>query len=130
VKLSARLGNARLLVEATRDGIAITSALKKINANLPFHMVPAQGDKFARSQAVAAAWNEGRVRVPEVAGPWRREFLEEVYAFTGIADRHDDQVDALAHAWNYALAQRTGAGVTPPVSSAQPRFSPSQRAWG
>lgn len=57
------------------------------------------GDKFARAQSVAAAWNAGRVRVPQQA-PWIEPFLSEVLSFTGISDAHDDQVDALAALWD------------------------------
>ena len=52
-------------------------------------------DKFVRSQGVAAAWNSGRVLVPEGA-PWLDAFLGELADFTGMDDAHDDQVDALA----------------------------------
>lgn len=33
---------------------------------------------------------------------WLKDFLFEVSRFTGVKDAHDDQVDALAHAWNMA----------------------------
>lgn len=61
--------------------------------------VPAIGrravsDKKTRALPTAAGWNLGRIKV--LSGrPWVREFVREVVAFTG-ADRHDDQVDALA----------------------------------
>lgn len=78
-----------------------------------------EGDKFARSQPVAAAWNAGRVQVPKSIAalgnvgrqftdrgkkptddvPWLQPFLDEVCNFTGISDPHDDQVDALAGAY-------------------------------
>lgn len=57
------------------------------------------GDKFTRALPVAAAWNTGRVRLP-VKAPWRDAFLTEVCGFTGVKDRHDDQVDALASAFS------------------------------
>jgi len=59
----------------------------------------ATADKFVRSQEVAAAWNRGDVIVPHDA-PWSRDFLDELQAFTGVGDRHDDQVDALASAFD------------------------------
>lgn len=58
-------------------------------------VVNATGDKFVRAQPVAAAWNDGRVLVPESA-PWLDVFLGEMADFTGLDDAHDDQVDALA----------------------------------
>lgn len=57
------------------------------------------GDKFSRAQPVAAAWNEGRVRIPANAS-WLEAFLVELLGFTGVDDRHDDQVDALAALWD------------------------------
>jgi len=62
-----------------------------------FKVKNATGDKFTRSIDVAAAWNDGRVLLPRGA-PWVDVFLGEVCAFTGVDDRHDDMVDALASA--------------------------------
>jgi predicted phage terminase large subunit-like protein len=56
------------------------------------------GDKFARAQGAAAAWNAGDLVVPHDA-PWSATFLAEVQAFTGVGDTHDDQVDALSSAF-------------------------------
>jgi len=97
-----RWGGAKLHIEASRDGKAIARALATINPRLRVAEVPALGDKFTRAQPLIAAWNHGRVRVPQRAA-WLADLLAEVERFTGVADRHDDQVDALAHAFN-ALA--------------------------
>lgn len=64
-----------------------------------------QRDKYQRAMGVASAWNDGRVFIP-TAAPWVDAFLKELQAFTGVGDVHDDQVDALAHAWN-VLTQKT-----------------------
>lgn len=61
------------------------------------------GDKFTRAQPVAAAWNEGKVKVP-LGADWLNDFTAEITSFTGLGDKHDDQVDALASA-HFALAQ-------------------------
>jgi phage terminase large subunit-like protein len=82
---------------------------------VPVDPVIATKDKFNRAQAVAMAWNEGRVRVPRTMAatlgdeatpedfkhepPWLKAFVDELGAFTGVGDRHDDQVDALASAF-------------------------------
>lgn len=71
------------------------------------------GDPFTRSQEFAAAWNDGRVLVPNPeaadddgnilfpeAEHWLPTFLEELQEFTGIADKHDDQVVAGASAFD------------------------------
>lgn len=68
--------------------------------------LPATADKFVRAQPVAAAWNgvpeegtPGTVFVPEHA-EWLEDFLDEILEFTGAGDAHDDQVDALAAAFD------------------------------
>lgn len=55
-------------------------------------------DKVARAQAVIAAWNQGRILLPKEA-PWLREFVDEIGSFTGVNDKSNDQVDALASAF-------------------------------
>ncbi|HMR05364.1 MAG TPA: phage terminase large subunit [Polyangiaceae bacterium] len=56
-------------------------------------------DKFSRAIPVAAAWNMGKILLPRRA-PWLNAFVSEVCGFTGVKDRHDDQVDALAAAFD------------------------------
>ena len=68
------------------------------------------GGKLVRAQPVAAAWNAGKILVPTDA-PWLDTLLSEVLSFTGVSDAHDDQVDALAAAFD-AL----GSGVTARVA--------------
>jgi len=73
----------------------------------------AAGDKFARAQPSAAMWNAAKIAVPAPGsphhGPWVNTLLDEVMAFTGLGDAHDDIVDALA-ALHHDLI------VDPPVS--------------
>jgi predicted phage terminase large subunit-like protein len=65
-------------------------------SGLPIEVVTARGDKFVRSIAYAAAWNAGRVLVPEdsTSHRWVDDFLVEHAEFTGVDDPKDDQVDA------------------------------------
>ncbi len=70
-----------------------------VQDGLSLQALPARGDKFVRAQPVAAAWNDGRVLVPEGA-PWLAAFLDELREFTGVGDLHDDQVDALGAAFD------------------------------
>jgi phage terminase large subunit-like protein len=99
----------------TADGVAVDPVL-------------ATKDKFQRAQAVAVAWNEGRILVPRTmaatlgdrATPddhkhepsWLKAFVDEIGSFTGVGDRHDDQVDSLSSAFEsvrYRAAKpRTG----------------------
>jgi predicted phage terminase large subunit-like protein len=64
-----------------------------------FEALPATSDKFIRAQPVAAAWNRGDVLCQEGA-PWLPEFLRVVNGFTGHNDSEDDDVDALAAAFD------------------------------
>lgn len=59
----------------------------------------AVADKFIRAQPTSAAWNAGRIFVPSSA-PWLDAFVSEVCGFTGKGDRNDDQIDALAAAFD------------------------------
>lgn len=63
----------------------------------------ATADKFSRAIPVAAAWNQGRILLPRSA-LWLNPFVSEVCGFTGVKDRHDDQVDALAAAFDATRA--------------------------
>lgn len=101
--LQRRHGRCAMVIEASRDGKAIRRALESIHPDLRLTEVPVAGDKFTRAQPVAAAWNQGRVRLPRTA-PWVADLIGETERFTGVADKHDDQVDALAYAWNTAAA--------------------------
>lgn len=100
--LQARHPTARLrwYASGTELGAAafMRSSLPQLEARAP------RGDKFTRAQPVAAAWNAGRVLVPEDsdANPWLSAFVAELAGFTGVSDDHDDQVDALAAAFDVA----------------------------
>jgi predicted phage terminase large subunit-like protein len=68
------------------------------------------GDKYARATPLAAAWNAGRVLVREGAA-WLPDLCDEVARFTGQGDAHDDQVDALAAAFDLLAEMHVGSGV-------------------
>lgn len=68
----------------------------------PLEGVIAQGDKLIRASPVAEAWNDGRVLVPEAA-PWLDDFLTCIHGFTGVNDSQDDDVDALAPAYDLLI---------------------------
>jgi predicted phage terminase large subunit-like protein len=61
---------------------------------IKMEVLPPAGDKFVRAMPCAAGWNASRISVPMNAA-WSNAFVEEVLAFTGTGDLHDDQVDAL-----------------------------------
>ena len=99
-------GNAPLHIETSRDGKAIGKALRSMQPGLRLADLAPRGDKFVRAQPVATAWNEGRVRVPSssAGASWLGPFLDCVCRFTGVSDRHDVDVDALAYAWTAGAA--------------------------
>lgn len=90
-----------IAVEAVAGFKAVPQMLRNLDKKLQVIEAPALGDKFTRALPVSAAWNDGRVRVPHAA-PWVYDFLGEIEKFTGVKDARDDQVDALAHAYNSA----------------------------
>lgn len=101
--LSLKWG-APIAVEAVAGFKAVPQMLRNLDRRLHVIEVPALGDKFTRALPCSAAWNDsvgGRVRVPEQAD-WLQDFLNEVEKFTGVKDAKDDQVDAMAHAYNCA----------------------------
>lgn len=82
-------------VSTTEQGIAQLMKAQGINVEARI----AKADKFVRAQPVAAKWNAGKVLVPARAA-WADAFMSELASFTGINDAHDDQVDALASAFD------------------------------
>jgi predicted phage terminase large subunit-like protein len=98
--LQAEFGETEIGVESVGGFKAIPQMLQAIRPGLRIKEIIPIGDKFTRAQPAAAAWNTGRILVPSDSSPWLGPFLDEIAKFTGVNDRHDDQVDGLAHAWN------------------------------
>lgn len=86
----------------------IVTLLKQMGLHIRAEV--ARADKFVRAQAVASAWNQKRVLLPKDA-PWLESFVSEVLSFTGVGDVHDDQVDALAAAYDPLLGRRVSRGM-------------------
>lgn len=115
LEFQQRRGGGALHIEATRDGKAIATALLAIEPELHIILVPVVGDKFVRAQSSAAAWNQGRIRVPAHA-PWLTPFLAQVSRFTGVGSMKDDMVDAFTLGWNLvAEAPPIQEAAMPPV---------------
>ncbi len=94
-----RLGEFRTRWPAAGAPLFLGSGTEKgAGALLALEWRAAVADKFTRAQPFAAAWNAGRVLVPEHA-PWLDDFLSELVSFTGAGDAHDDQVDACVGAF-------------------------------
>jgi len=75
-------------------------------------VIQPRDDKFVRALAVSEAWNEGRVLLPMTA-PWLADFMSIVLGFTGVNDAHDDDVDALAAAFDLANKPRPNLSDVP-----------------
>lgn len=111
----------------TEQGLAslLTSMGVHVRAEL------ARADKFVRAQPVAAAWNAGSILVPggtDDAPPlWVEPFVRELCSFTGLGDRHDDQVDAMASAYE-PLRYSPGTAYT--VTGDGSRWTPDERGFG
>lgn len=78
---------------------AVADLLASLEQPVHVNAIATQADKFTRAQLTAAAWNAGKILLPQDAR-WVSDFVGEVAAFTGVNDRHDDQVDALAAAFD------------------------------
>jgi len=109
----ARYPTARLRWIAAGTEVGVADFVRE--AKLPIELVTAREDKFVRALGYAAAWNSGRVLVPEdsTAHRWVDEFLVEHAEFTGVNDAKDDQVDA-------AVAAHGVTGAPPPSYEAMP----------
>jgi predicted phage terminase large subunit-like protein len=105
--MKAAYPGARMLwyTSTTERGLA---DLLRSESGFPLVGELATADKFVRAQPVAAAWNAGKIFLPRSA-PWLVDFISEVCGFTGVNDRHDDQVDALAAAFD-VLTRGAGLG--------------------
>lgn len=98
--LQHKFGETRINVEAVGAFKAIPQMLKAIRPGLRVTEIQPLGDRLLRAQPAAAAWKASRLLIPNDSPPWLADFLDELAKFTGVRDAHDDQVDALAHAWN------------------------------
>lgn len=97
-KMIQKKYNQTITIESSSQALPILQYLEQQRIRIT--PVAPIGDKFTRAQPVVAAWNRGDIAVP-VQSPWLLKFLEEVTDFTGTSlDSHDDQVDALAYAYN------------------------------
>ncbi len=87
------------------------------DGGIPIDERIARTDKFSRAIPTAAAWNTGKILLPRSA-PWLDAFVSEVCGFTGVKDRHDDQVDSLAAAYDALRGGAAGAFYTPTMMRA------------
>lgn len=107
--------NAYVGVEAVGGFKAVPQALRRIDKSLKVFDLKTVADKFTRALGAAAAWNDGRIRLPKRGAPWLKDYVNEIMTFTGVSDVHDDQTDATAHLFNQfvEMLPSKGHGVRP-----------------
>lgn len=101
-KLQEKYWHAKCAIEAVGGFKAVPQLLRHLDPELRVYEIPSDQmsvDKFQRAQPASKAWNLGRILVPRNR-KWVKPFNKEVCSFTGVKDPTDDQVDALAHAFN------------------------------
>ncbi len=84
-------------VEAVGGFKAVPQMLRRISPLKVIDLRPV-GDKHVRALPAASSWNAGRIRVP-ATGDWLSTYLQELGAFSGAGDKHDDLTDATVHAF-------------------------------
>lgn len=91
----------------------VPDMMRSMHPGIDVFDITPMGDKVTRAQPCAAGWADQRVLLPKAEAPWVRPYVEEMRAFTGLGDVHDDQVDVTAHAWNvlYRDSKVVPAGV-------------------
>lgn len=89
----------------TEKGVAQLLGSREFGLNMDF--LPTSQNKLANNTAAAAAWNEGKILLPDPRyfdNDWLEPLTEEAWKFTGIKDPHDDYVDFLGNlVWKTAL---------------------------
>ena len=98
----------RILVEEKGSGMSLVQQLQT-NSRLPIFPVKVDRDKVSRASAVTPLIEAGKVFLPADA-EWLADFVDETASFPNAA--HDDQVDALTQALNYAREYAATPGMT------------------
>lgn len=84
--------------EATGFQIALVNAARRVPGMPPVRELSHQGrEKFVRATPAIIKAESGQIFLMDRA-EWRKTFVDELTAFTGVEDRHDDQVDCLSYA--------------------------------
>ncbi len=108
MKLIAQLGPQQMrchqhgIIEGAIIGSVCSTCMGPLeldSGQMRVHEAPALGSKFLRAQPLAAAWNDGRVLVPQDAH-WADGFISRFLSFTGADGEEDDEPDAAAHVFN------------------------------
>ena len=101
------LGNLRaILIEDASSGTGLIQSFGR-ESPVPVTPIKRQKDKLTRAMDACPHIKAGKVYLPEGV-QWSVEFVSEVSMFTADdSHRHDDQVDNLTDAIDYALIKNT-----------------------
>lgn len=78
---------------------AVGIAARQLMPNLDIRLVtPGGKTKLVRAVPAIVRAQNGKIHLPAPAPSWVRGFTDELVAFTGMDDLHDDQVDTLSYA--------------------------------
>lgn len=92
---------AMIVIETVGAFKMLVSIAARTHPRLRLTGITPKTSKYLRARPAAAAWNEGRIRVP-LDAPWVADFLDEARRFTGKAGGKDNRVDALTQLYDYA----------------------------
>jgi predicted phage terminase large subunit-like protein len=89
--------------EPGSSGVAVVDSYRRLLRGYRFFSSRPTGSKADRAQPLAAAAEQGAVKL--IRGPWNKDFLDELCVFP--FGRHDDQVDAASAAFTLLAKLRT-----------------------
>lgn len=98
--LRAEYGGAPVVWYGSGTERGVADQLSETLGGVPIDFRAAVRDKFTRCQPCASHWNAGKVLLPKKPTFDLDSFVLEIGRFTGLNDAHDDQVDALAAAFD------------------------------
>lgn len=92
--------------------------------NIPVRTQTPPGDKLLSATAIAIAWNQGRVRLPDPAvypehAAWVKALIKQAQNFTGSGQEHDDLIDTIGNA-HAGLTRGRLSGVDTSVTKRRP----------
>jgi predicted phage terminase large subunit-like protein len=96
--LAERYNPGFVIMEANGFQVALAKEARR-TPGIPAvrEVTPESRSKLVRATPAIIRAESGQIFLPERAA-WVEAFLEELATFTGMEDRHDDQVDVLAYA--------------------------------
>jgi predicted phage terminase large subunit-like protein len=100
--LRGQYPSAKLFAYVAGPEKGVADFLKR--EGVPLDTKPATSDKFVRATPAAASWNAKRILLPASAPEWVGPLVGEFKVFTGLKDKRDDQVDAMAAAHDVLAA--------------------------